>query len=201
MHILFFVKKLLKKNVFKTKHRPGAERCTSSLNGARMHAGCTRSAPGRDPCGLLKGALRLQIVNIYRASSGLRWICDHGRRRNEIRKGPARSRNSTASRRVRKSYGARWICESPFTMYKIFKPQLCYESYLDQLSVKNRKLLAKFRLSSCKLNAITGKYKNNDNNKLCKMCDLNDIEDEFHFVLLCPKYLILRQKYIKPYFF
>ena len=86
-------------------------------------------------------------------------------------------------------------------MYKFFKPQLCYESYLDQLSVKNRKLLAKFRLSSCKLNAITGKYKNNDNNKLCKMCDLNDIEDEFHFVLVCPKYLILRQKYIKPYFF
>ena len=65
------------------------------------------------PCGLLKGALRLQILNIYRASSGLRWICDHERRRNEIRKGPARSRNSTASRRVRKSYGARWICESP----------------------------------------------------------------------------------------
>ena len=82
-----------------------------------------------------------------------------------------------------------------------FKPQLCYESYLDQLSVKNIKLLAKFRLSSCKLNAITGKYKNNDNNKLCKMCDLNDIEDEFHFVLVCPKYLILRQKYIKPYFY
>ena len=33
------------------------------------------------------------------------------------------------------------------------------------------------------------------------MCDQNDIEDEFHFVLVCPKYLILRQKYIKPYFF
>ena len=34
---------------------------------------------------------------------------------------------------------------SSLTMYKFFKPQLCYESYLDQLSVKNRKLLAKFR--------------------------------------------------------
>ena len=73
--------------------------------------------------------------------------------------------------------------------------------YSTVTSVKNRKLLSKFRLSSCKLNAITGKYKNNDNNKLCKMCDLNDIEDEFHFVLVCQKYLILRQKYIKPYYF
>ena len=72
------------------------------------------AAPGRHPCSLLKGALRLQILNIYRASFGLLWICDHERRRNEIRKGPARSRNSKASRRVRKSYGARWICESPF---------------------------------------------------------------------------------------
>ena len=96
------------------RRRAGAERCTSSSNGARMHAGCTWSAPGRDSCGLLKGALRLKIVNICRASSALRWICDHERRRNEIRKGPARSRNSTVSRRVRKSYGARWICESPF---------------------------------------------------------------------------------------
>ena len=99
-------------------HRQGAERCTSSSNGAPMNVGCTRSAPGRDPCGLLKGALRIQILNIYRASSGLRWICDHERRRNEIRKGPARSRNSTASRRVRRSYGARWICESPFSTFK-----------------------------------------------------------------------------------
>ena len=32
------------------------------------------------------------------------------------------------------------------------------------------------------------------------MCDLNGIEDQFHFVLVCPKHLILRQKYIKPYY-
>ena len=28
-------------------HRPGAERCTSSSNGARVNVGCTRSAPVR----------------------------------------------------------------------------------------------------------------------------------------------------------
>ena len=33
------------------------------------------------------------------------------------------------------------------------------------------------------------------------MCGLNDIEGEFHFVLACPKYLILRQKYTKPQYF
>ena len=94
-------------------HRQGAGRVS---NDALLHhtgPGWMSAAPGRYPCGLLKGTLRLQILNIYRASSGLRWICNHGRRRYEIRKGPARSRNSTASRRVRKSHGARWICESP----------------------------------------------------------------------------------------
>ena len=110
------------KNVLsKTEHRKGATghwqgagRVPSDALLRQMIVGCTQSAPCRDPCGLLKGALRLQILNIYRASSGLRWICDHGRHRNEIRKGPARSQNSTASRWVRKSYGAWWICESPF---------------------------------------------------------------------------------------
>ena len=34
---------------------------------------------------------------------------------------------------------------SSLTMYKFFKPQLCYESYLDQLSVKNRKITCKIQ--------------------------------------------------------
>ena len=98
-----------------------------------MNVGCTRPAPGRDPCGLLKGALRLQISNIYRASSGIRWICDHELRRNEIRKGPVRSRNSTASRRVRKSYGVRWICESPLLNNHIDLKQLTRIYLIDQI--------------------------------------------------------------------
>ena len=97
-------------------HRQGAGQVPNDILLHQTGPGWMSTAPGRHPCGLLKGALRLQISNLYRASSGLRWICDHGRRRNEIRKGPARFRNSTASRRVRKSYGARWICESPFRL-------------------------------------------------------------------------------------
>ena len=56
-------------------YRPGAERCTSSSNGARMHVGCTRSGP----VWLVEGHLATQISKIFRESSGLRWICDHGR--------------------------------------------------------------------------------------------------------------------------
>ena len=38
-------------------------------------------------------------------------------------------------------------------------------------------------------------------NRLCKCCSRNDIEDEYHFILVCPCYLDLRQKLIKKFYF
>jgi len=32
------------------------------------------------------------------------------------------------------------------------------------------------------------------------ICDNNDIEDEFHFVFICPLYFDLRQKLMKNYY-
>ena len=32
------------------------------------------------------------------------------------------------------------------------------------------------------------------------MCIKNDIEDEYHFILECSKYVEIRRKYIKPYY-
>ena len=36
--------------------------------------------------------------------------------------------------------------------------------------------------------------------RLCVYCE-NEVEDEFHFILKCPKYSILRRQYIKPFYF
>jgi hypothetical protein len=33
------------------------------------------------------------------------------------------------------------------------------------------------------------------------MCNLDDDEDEFHFILKCPKYADLRNLYVKKYFY
>ena len=93
-------------------YRQGADRAPNYAHLYQTGPGCMSAASGRHPYGLLKGALRLQILSIYRASPDLRWICTHKCRRIEIRKGP---RISTASRQVLKSCGVRWICESPFT--------------------------------------------------------------------------------------
>jgi hypothetical protein len=32
------------------------------------------------------------------------------------------------------------------------------------------------------------------------MCNNNDIEDEYHFILECSKYVEICRKYIKPYY-
>ena len=40
-----------------------------------------------------------------------------------------------------------------------------------------------------------GRYnKTPRNERYCKMCSLNQIEDEFHALMLCPKYNNIRQK-------
>ena len=47
--------------------RPGAERCTSSSNGARLNVGCTRSAPVRLVEGRLATSNFKYIPGIVRA--------------------------------------------------------------------------------------------------------------------------------------
>jgi len=57
--------------------------------------------------------------------------------------------------------------------------------------------LAKLRLSSHTLNVEIGRH--NIIDRHCIRCNLNDIEDEFHFVLICPDYVNLRNAYIPKY--
>ena len=37
-------------------------------------------------------------------------------------------------------------------------------------------------------------------NRTCGFCNTNDIEDEYHFVLICPLYKDIRSSFIKRYF-
>ena len=63
------------------------------------------------------------------------------------------------------------------------------------------KELTKIRLAAHNLNIESGRYTNVDREeRICTLCELNDIEDEFHFILKCPLYHELRNKYIKPYY-
>ena len=52
------------------------------------------------------------------------------------------------------------------------------------------------------LSIETGRYHHIDrNNRICSLCNMNILENEYHFVLVCPLYSTIRDKYIKPYYY
>ena len=54
---------------------------------------------------------------------------------------------------------------------------------------KKRSLLAQFRLGILPLHIETGRYTNTPiDQRICKICDLGEIENEYHFIMTCPEY-------------
>ena len=89
-------------------------------------------------------------------------------------------------------------------MYRVFKTTFEYESYLDIIPGKLRTYIVKLRVSVHPLKIQTGRYARNNiprHERYCECCNLNDIEDEYHFVCICPTYLNIRNKFIQQYFY
>lgn len=89
-------------------------------------------------------------------------------------------------------------------LYKEIKQSFEYENYLDGLPSKSRVALSQLRLSSHQLRIETGRYSQHRIDRslrICTLCDKRDLEDEYHFVLICPIYNIIRQKYIRPFYY
>jgi hypothetical protein len=73
-------------------------------------------------------------------------------------------------------------------LYTSFKTNFEYEFYLDYLSTDLRPYLSRLRLSSHSLRIQTGRYAGqrlDRNQRKCLLCNNGDIEDEYHFVLIC----------------
>ena len=57
------------------------------------------------------------------------------------------------------------------------------------------------RLSSHSLFIETGRHQNIPRNeRICKNCSLNEIKDEYHFVVICPFYDNLRNTYLPNFY-
>ena len=109
--------------------------------------------------------------------------------------------------RLKDIYFQRW-CEkislsSKCYYYSKFKVDLFNEVYLSCVDIKKfRQSLARFRCSSHDLMIESGRYRNiQRHDRVCPVCNLNEIEDEFHFLLICPLYYSLRCKYIRKYYY
>ena len=85
--------------------------------------------------------------------------------------------------------------------YGIFKRECKLESYLLNLSPYEREVLTKFRCN-LKLPIETGRWENNPReNRLCQLCNLQNIGNEYHYVFECinVNIEILRLKYVPAY--
>ena len=90
------------------------------------------------------------------------------------------------------------VSSSKCYYYKLFKSTLTAESYLFDINIRKYKLaLTRFRCSGHKLMIEVGRQQHVPKElRFCKQCKLNEIEDEYHFLLVCAKYNDLRTKYL-----
>ena len=95
---------------------------------------------------------------------------------------------------------------SSVSLYKEINQNFELSPYLTKIvNRKHRNALAKLRLSSHNLKIESGRHTGTRariarENRKCIICNSNDIEDEFHFVLICPVFNDIRRIYIKRYY-
>ena len=102
----------------------------------------------------------------------------------------------------------KWIADiqnnKVMDLYSTFKLNFELEKYLEILPYDLRIYISRLRLASHSLRIQTGRYAGQRlerNKRVCLICNNNDIEDEYHFVLVCSEYKDIRKKYIKRYFY
>ena len=108
--------------------------------------------------------------------------------------------------RVRDQYLTVWIAKvlvsSSLEFYKEICPTICTATYLHKIvNIRYRRALSKIRLSSYDLQIELGRHRGVERSeRKCTVCDHNEIEDVFHFVLICPKYAHIRNQHLKRYY-
>ena len=92
------------------------------------------------------------------------------------------------------------ICKN----YRMYKTKFKFETYNIELPFKLRKAFLKFRASNNNLPVNRDRYLNVPRHeRLCTLCDQNDIGDEYHYILTCkyPPIARERERLIKRYYY
>ena len=104
--------------------------------------------------------------------------------------------------RLRANYEQEWhsslVNSSKYSSYSCYKTIFCVEFYVKDISIsKFRSALSRFRCSLHQLQIETGRYINKPRSeRLCKVCNDNYFENEFHFLLICKEYQNVRCLYL-----
>ena len=80
--------------------------------------------------------------------------------------------------------------------YGLTKKEFGFEEYLSLPNFRDRQIITKFRCSNHPLEIERGRYRGKPRSeRLCKLCTLNEIENEEHFLLSCPFYDYVKEKH------
>ena len=82
-------------------------------------------------------------------------------------------------------------------VYKTYKTTYEEEMYVHiNLSRYHRSVLARLRSCTLPLHVETGRFYNTPyDDRKCTLCNLNEVEDEVHFVFKCPIYVVHRTQF------
>ena len=116
----------------------------------------------------------------------------------------------TIEQRLSDQYIQEWGSQlnnmSSCIMYRSLKPYFKQEKYLDLPNRSDRINLCKFRCRNTKIPVVTGGYSNRNSpatpyeNRLCQLCDMRAIGDEYHYILVCPALQDHRINYLNEFY-
>ena len=109
--------------------------------------------------------------------------------------------------RLYSTYHEKWVCQihdivtnPKLRTYCKFKSKLVMEPYLNFIKdFKLRKILTRLRVSNHVLEIEKGRHKRPKipvEERICKSCSMGSVEDEEHFLCVCPAYSQLRQEFV-----
>ena len=116
---------------------------------------------------------------------------------------------NAVKKKVKADFTAHWKrrigdqeLEKKLGLYSTFKQEFRIDKYLDMPSFRNRQIISKFLCSNHKLRIETERHNNPippREERICKLCDMNKVEDETHFILECPRYNQIRRESPIPF--
>ena len=79
--------------------------------------------------------------------------------------------------------------------YRTFKKSQQLENYVKfNLTGAQRSFMAQLRFGILPIQVETGRFRNVKlEERICTLCQLNEVEEEYHFLFQCPTYVNLRQ--------
>jgi hypothetical protein len=135
---------------------------------------------------------------LYSLGFGYRWNCTFDINENKFLSQVKQRLLDVFIQEINSSFEMSPKCNLYKYVNEGFKLQLYLTKSIPSSYVQN---ISKYRLSSHRLEIEQGRFNNIPRNeRKCKLC-LECIEDEYHFILVCPFYNDCRKQYLKKYYY